>query len=139
DAVCILGSVPHDTFLTLLSRSLAYIRTPMTDGTCSSVLESLELKVPVLAADNGARPDGTELWNEGDVESLLGLMNAAVEHHEEMVGGIPDREIEDNPKKLTDSIEATCKSSRGLNSGDRPSSRQLSGLNIAQGARPRQT
>ena len=28
DGVCLLASVPHETFLTLLSRSLAYIRTP---------------------------------------------------------------------------------------------------------------
>src|SRR5216110_3386278 len=56
DAVCVLGSVPHNVFLTLLSRSLAYIRTPVTDGICSSVLESLKLKVPVLAVDNGTRP-----------------------------------------------------------------------------------
>ena len=138
DAVCILGSVPHDTFLTLLSRSLAYIRTPMTDGTCSSVLESLELKVPVLAADNGARPDGTELWNKGDVESLLGLMNAAVKHHEEMVARIPDLEIEDNAKKLTDSIEATCMSSGGRKSGARPLSSQDSVLNVPAAADPQQ-
>ena len=68
DAVCLLGSVPHDTFLTLLSRSLAYIRTPVTDGICSSVLESLKLKVPVLASDNGTRPTGTALWKEGDLD-----------------------------------------------------------------------
>ena len=104
-AVCLLASVPHDTFLTLLSRSLAYIRTPVTDGICSSVLESLKLKVPVLAADNGTRPAGTALWKEGDLESLLRLMSDAVRNHQAMVAAIPEIEVEDNAKKLADSIE----------------------------------
>ena len=105
DCVCLLASVPHDTFLTLLSRSLAYIRTPVSDGICSSVLESLKLKVPVLAADNGTRPAGTALWKEGDVDSLLRLMNETVTHRGEMVAAIPEIELEDNAKKLADSIE----------------------------------
>ena len=105
DAVCLLASVPHDTFLTLLSRSLAYIRTPVTDGICSSVLESLKLKVPVLAADNGTRPVGTLLWRAGDIESLLKLMTEAARTHTAMVAAIPDIEVEDNAKKLADSIE----------------------------------
>jgi glycosyltransferase involved in cell wall biosynthesis len=105
DVVCLLASVPHDTFLTLLSRSLAYIRTPVTDGICSSVLESLKLKVPVLGADNGTRPPGTALWQEGDLEGLLALMSEAVQHHDRMVGAIPEIKIEDNASKLADSIE----------------------------------
>ncbi len=105
DAVCILGSVPHDTFLTLLSRSLAYIRTPITDGTCSSVLESLKLKIPVLAADNGTRPNGTELWKEGDLDGLLVLMEDVVLDHHAMVARIPELEVADNARKLADSIE----------------------------------
>lgn len=105
EVVCLLASVPHDTFLTLLARSLAYIRTPVTDGICSSVLESLKLKVPVLAADNGARPSGTLLWKEGDVESLLVLMSEIATNHAHMVANIPEIEIEDNAKKLADSIE----------------------------------
>jgi len=105
DAVCVLGSVPHETFLCLLSRSLAYVRTPVTDGICSSVLESLKLKVPVLCADNGTRPAGTHLWREGDLDSLLGLMSEAMRNHAAMVAEIPEITVEDNAKKLADSIE----------------------------------
>ena len=115
DAVCLLASVPHESFLTLLSRSLAYIRTPVTDGTCSSVLESLKLKVPVLAADNGTRPPGTALWKEGDLESLLALMRETAQNHAAMVAAIPEIEVEDNTGKLADSIEKVSlkKSSAG--------------------------
>jgi glycosyltransferase involved in cell wall biosynthesis len=108
DAVCLLPSVSHDTFLTLMSRSLAYIRTPMTDGICSSVMEALTLKIPVLAADNGTRPRGAALWQEGDVEGLLALMTQAVTNRAAMVAAIPAIELEDNAKKLSDSIERVC-------------------------------
>jgi glycosyltransferase involved in cell wall biosynthesis len=105
DAVFSMGSVPHEMFLNILSHSLAYIRTPMTDGVCSSVLESLKLKIPVLASDNGTRPQGTDLWQDGDVQSLLNLMVEIVEHREQVVARIPTIVLEDNAKKLADDIE----------------------------------
>jgi glycosyltransferase involved in cell wall biosynthesis len=105
DAVCVLGSVPHETFLSLLSQSQAYVRTPVTDGICSSVLESLKLKVPVLCADNGTRPAGTRLWREGDLNSLLELMTETMRNHAAMVAEIPEIKVEDTAKKLADSIE----------------------------------
>lgn len=110
DEVLLLPSVPHDMFLTLISRSLAYVRTPLTDGVCSSVLEALALKIPVLASDNGTRPVGTELWQEGDVEGLVDLMTKAVKNRAAMVAAIPEIELEDNAKKLADSIERICAS-----------------------------
>ncbi len=109
DAVTLQGSVPHAMFLNMMSRCLAYIRTPVTDGICSSVLEALKLKVPVIAADNGARPPGTELWSEGDMASLLKLMAEAVQQHSAMVARIPEVTVEDNVKKLADSIEEVCR------------------------------
>jgi glycosyltransferase involved in cell wall biosynthesis len=108
DAVFSMGSVPHEMFLNILSHSLAYIRTPMTDGVCSSVLESLKLKIPVLASDNGARPQGTQLFHDGDVQGLLNLMVEVVEHREQVVERIPTIVLEDNAKKLADDIEAVC-------------------------------
>ena len=118
DAVCIQGSVPHEMFLTMLSRSLAYIRTPVSDGICSSVLESLKLKVPVLGADNGARPAGTELWREGDVDSLLRLMEHAARDQAAMTARIPEIQLEDNAKKLADSIEEVCRRFRGFDDAE---------------------
>jgi glycosyltransferase involved in cell wall biosynthesis len=105
DTVFNMGSVPHEMFLNILSRSLAYIRTPMTDGVCSSVLESLKLRVPVLTSDNGTRPYGTELWEAGNVQSLLNLMTEIVENRERVVARIPEIVFEDNARKLADDIE----------------------------------
>jgi glycosyltransferase involved in cell wall biosynthesis len=111
DVVFVSGSAPHDMFLNTLSRSLAYIRTPMTDGTCSSVLESLKLKVPVLAADNGTRPLGTELWEAENVESLLNLMIDVMRQRGAIVARIPEIVLEDNAKKLADDIEEVSRGS----------------------------
>jgi glycosyltransferase involved in cell wall biosynthesis len=108
EGIYVLGSVPHDMFLTLMTRSLAYIRTPITDGVCSSVLEALQLKVPVLGSDNDARPLGTELWKEGDLASLVKLMEETLNHHDEMVERIPELEISDNASKQADTIEELC-------------------------------
>jgi glycosyltransferase involved in cell wall biosynthesis len=108
DDVCIMGSVSHDLFLTLLTQSLAYIRLPLTDGVCSSVLEALTLRVPVLASDNGSRPEGVELWKAGDVDSLLRLMAQVARNRDAMVARIPVIAAEDNTRKLADDIEAVC-------------------------------
>lgn len=114
DVVCIQGSVEHEMFLTMLTRSAAYIRTPVTDGICSSVLESLKLKIPVLCSDNGARPVGAELWPEGDIKSLLALMEEVLQNPKAMVARIPEIKLEDNDKKLVDSIEEVCRHFRGF-------------------------
>jgi glycosyltransferase involved in cell wall biosynthesis len=106
--VMAVGSVPHEMFLNMLSRSLGYIRTPITDGVCSSVLESLKIKVPVLGADNGTRPIGTILWEPGSVGSLLEKMVEVVRDHEKIVAQIPEIVIEDNVGKLADDIEEIC-------------------------------
>jgi len=113
DAVCITGAVSHDAFLTMLRRSLACIRSPMTDGVSSSVLESLALGVPVLGVDNGTRPEGVELWQKDDQESLLRLMTEAVENRPAMVARMPRFSAEDNTGKLADDVERACGAESG--------------------------
>ena len=107
-AVCITGSVRHDLFLTMMMRSAAYIRMPLTDGVCSSVLEGLTMRVPVLASDNGTRPVGAELWKPGDSERLLSLLTEATVQRNRMVARIPSVAVDDNAGKLADDIERIC-------------------------------
>jgi glycosyltransferase involved in cell wall biosynthesis len=66
----LLGNLPHDEFLTLLTRSSAYVRTPACDGVSASVLESLTLGIPVVASDNHHRPPGVLTYRELDSEDL---------------------------------------------------------------------
>jgi glycosyltransferase involved in cell wall biosynthesis len=108
NAVFITGSVTHDVFLSMLTQSLACIRSPLTDGVSSSVMEALALGVPVLASDNGTRPIGVELWRPEDPESLLKLMAEAVNNHPAMVARMPRFAAEDNTCKLADDIEMAC-------------------------------
>ncbi len=108
DAVWATGSVPHDLFLTLMQRSLAYIRPPLTDGVCASVMEGLALKVPVLASNNGTRPPGVETWDEGDADQLLELMTKAATARDRLVAQMPDVTLDDNTARLADDIEKTC-------------------------------
>jgi glycosyltransferase involved in cell wall biosynthesis len=114
DVVCLTGSVPHDLFLTLMKRSLAYIRIPLTDGVCSSVLEALALRIPVLASDNGARPPGAELWRAADPDRLLALMAEAATQQNAMIARIPTVTAEDNAARLADDIEHVCGVSRDV-------------------------
>jgi len=108
-AVCITGSVTHDVFLSMMTRSLACIRSPLTDGVSSSVMEALALGIPVLASDNGTRPEGVELWRQEDPESLLNLMIEAVQNHPAMVARVPRLVPEDNTHKLADDVEMVCR------------------------------
>jgi len=109
DAILITGAVPHDEFLTMLKESLAYVRMPMTDGVCSSVLEALSLGIPVLASDNGARPRGAELWPSGKAEDLAALMEGILGNRARFLRRIPAIASEDNVKRLADSMEAVCR------------------------------
>src|SRR5215471_10470954 len=78
-ALLLLGNLPHDEFLTLLSRCSATLRTPVCDGVSASVLESLALGIPVLASQNGHRPTGVMTYREDDAVDLCAQMAAIIE------------------------------------------------------------
>ncbi len=61
DSILLAGDVPHEQTLTILSRSRAFLRTTLYDGDSISVREALYLGLPVIATDNGMRPDGCTL------------------------------------------------------------------------------
>jgi glycosyltransferase involved in cell wall biosynthesis len=71
NSLLLLGNLNHNEFLTLLSRCSAMIRTPACDGISASVLEALALGIPVLASDNGRRPEGVVTYSELDADDLL--------------------------------------------------------------------
>jgi glycosyltransferase involved in cell wall biosynthesis len=68
--VCFTGDLTHEQFLSLLARTRLYLRTPTTDGVCSSVLESLTLGVPVVAAENGHRPPSVVTYPAMDAAAM---------------------------------------------------------------------
>ena len=70
DRVCFVDDLDHDAFLSALQRSALYLRTPITDGVASSVLESLALGIPVVGCDNGTRPVGVVTYPADDAQKL---------------------------------------------------------------------
>ncbi len=78
EAVVFTGHLDRDAFLTLLARSDLFVRTPVTDGVCSSVLEALHLGVPVVAVDNGCRPASVIVYEPGNAASLSARLSDAL-------------------------------------------------------------
>jgi glycosyltransferase involved in cell wall biosynthesis len=75
--ICLVGDLTHDQFLTAMTRSLAYVRTHVSDGVCSSVLEALALGVPVAACENGTRPAGVVTYPAEDAAALAAAVERA--------------------------------------------------------------
>ena len=78
DRMCVVGGLSHDEFLTAMTRSLLYLRTPVTDGVCSSILEALALGVPVVACDNGTRPAGVVKYPSEDPAALADAVRSVL-------------------------------------------------------------
>ena len=78
DRICFVDDLDHDAFLTALKRSSIYVRTPITDGVASSVLESLALGVPVVGCENGTRPPGVLTYPAEDAQQLATVVLATL-------------------------------------------------------------
>lgn len=106
DAMTITGHLSRDEFLTLLSRSDLFVRTAVTDGVCSSVLESLWLKVPVIAVENGCRPDSVITYRAGDSSDLSSKILEALGSLEALKARIAavKGEMEDGAVRLADLV-----------------------------------
>lgn len=107
NAVMAVGEVGRDEFLTLMSRSDIHVRTPLTDGVCSSVLESLYLGVPVVAADNGSRPEGVVVYDGRNVDDMVSTVSGAIEGIEELKKDLSAgaSATEDSVARLVDILE----------------------------------
>ena len=93
--MCILDDLEHDAFLAVLQRSALYLRTPITDGVASSVLEALALRVPVVACENGTRPPGVITYPPSDAARLAAAVNYVIEHRDQVISSLPAVDISD--------------------------------------------
>jgi glycogen(starch) synthase len=78
-SVLMLGDVPHQECLHVISRSVAFVRPTFTDGDSISVREALALGVPVIASNAAARPEGTVLFETGNPDDLMKKMEWVLE------------------------------------------------------------
>ena len=72
--ILLCGDVAHPLTLKVMARSDAFLRTTLYDGDSISVREALQLGIPVVATDNGMRPDGVHLIPRSDPGALLAMV-----------------------------------------------------------------
>ena len=78
--ILLAGDVPHAATMEAVSRSRMMLRTTLYDGDALSVREALQLGTPVIATDNGMRPDGVRLIPKSDSQALLRAIEQELQH-----------------------------------------------------------
>jgi glycosyltransferase involved in cell wall biosynthesis len=101
-SVLLLGNLTHDQFLTLLSRCFIFLRTPACDGVAASVLESIALQVPVVASENGRRPDGVVTYGDADAADMCEKLFAVTARYDVVKAGLALGVIDDNISAMAD-------------------------------------
>lgn len=84
DRVAIVEDLPHDLFLQALGRAHVCLRTHLSDGVCSSVLEALSLGVPVVATENHNRPAGVITYDGQNVEALAATLEDVLDRRDQI-------------------------------------------------------
>jgi glycosyltransferase involved in cell wall biosynthesis len=77
------GDVPHASTIQAMRRSHVMLRTTLYDGDALSVREALQLGTPVIATDNGMRPDGVRLIQKSDLQALVEAVEAELQQPSE--------------------------------------------------------
>lgn len=70
DGIFLAGNVEHPVTLHLINEADVLLRTTKFDGDAISVREALFLDTPVIATDNGMRPEGVHLIPIGAADAL---------------------------------------------------------------------
>jgi glycosyltransferase involved in cell wall biosynthesis len=99
--ICLVDDLDHDAFLTALTRSTLYLRTPITDGVASSVLEALALGVPVVACENGTRPAGVLTYTADNASEMAAQVEHVILHRAQIVEAIGRLDV---PDTLADEV-----------------------------------
>lgn len=95
DRIFIIEDLGHEAFLLALERSSLYLRTHVSDGVCSSVMEALALGVPVVASENHNRPPGVITYPAEDSETLGRTLADVLDRREEIVAALQRPEVRD--------------------------------------------
>jgi glycosyltransferase involved in cell wall biosynthesis len=91
ERIHLAGNVEHGVTLHLINDADVLIRTTLFDGDAISVREAIYLGTPVIATDNGMRPDGVMLYRIGDNEEFLRTFRSAMQTgHVSIVHSAPD-------------------------------------------------
>lgn len=102
ESLLLLGNLQHDAFLTLLTCCTACIRTPACDGVAASVLESLAVGIPVVASENGRRPNGTITYAETDAADLNTKLVFVMENYGSIKASLERTQPTDNVARMAE-------------------------------------
>ena len=80
DRILLAGDVEHRVTLHLLNDADILLRTTLFDGDAISVREALFLGTPVIATDNGMRPDGVHLIPMHDAAAIVDEIKKLAKH-----------------------------------------------------------
>ena len=72
------GDVEHRVTLRAIAACDVFLRTTLYDGDSVSVREALHLGAPVIATDNGMRPEGCDLIPASHLEALCAALERRV-------------------------------------------------------------
>jgi glycosyltransferase involved in cell wall biosynthesis len=97
-----VGSVDHATFLALVRRSATYVRSARTEGSSSSIRESLCLGTPVVANASESHPPGVITYSWGNAESLASTLRNMLDRIHDVKRSIPHIEINDTVQQEGD-------------------------------------
>jgi glycogen(starch) synthase len=86
EAMLLAGDVDHDLCLAVMARSDLFVRPTFMDGDSVSVREAMALGVPVVASNVGTRPEGTMLFEAGNLPGMVEQIELA------LAGNHKDRE-----------------------------------------------
>jgi glycosyltransferase involved in cell wall biosynthesis len=73
--ILLAGDVPHSVTMQAISQARVMLRTTLYDGDAVSVREAIHLGTPVIATDNGMRPQGVHLIPKSDLPPLLNAIH----------------------------------------------------------------
>jgi glycosyltransferase involved in cell wall biosynthesis len=95
ERVLLVDDLPHELFLQALARATLFLRTHVSDGVCSSVMEALALRVPVVATENHTRPSGVLTYAPEDAAGLAALLEDVLRRRAQIVEGLRPPEVRD--------------------------------------------
>jgi glycosyltransferase involved in cell wall biosynthesis len=95
DRTLVVDDLPHEAFLQALGRATVYLRTHVSDGVCSSVMEALALGVPVVATENANRPPGVITYPPEDSEALARHLADVIARRDEIVSALERPDVRD--------------------------------------------
>jgi glycosyltransferase involved in cell wall biosynthesis len=95
DRVLVVEDLPHDLFLQALSQASVCLRTHLSDGVCSSVLEALTFRVPVVAVENHTRPQGVITYDPKNEDRLTDILDDVLNRRHEISLGLQPPPVRD--------------------------------------------